>query len=730
MKLQNPFKLQNWKFKKFLLIILGIQLSLLGLFTLNNLGIDITILRPLIGFIYISFIPGYLLLRILRLHNLSSIESFLYALGLSLFMGMFVGFLMNMFYPILGITNKPIAEIPIVLTMAGVVFLLCIIAYFRDKKYNSPDYINLKDIINPQVLFLSLIPFMAIFGTYLVNYYHNNILLMIMIVIIALIALIVGFTDWIDKKYYPYAIWAIAIALVWHIMLITPYVNNHDGEMVGAKSTIENGFWNYNIYGNYNSILSNNVFTPMVYFILGINLTWVYKLIFPLWISIFPVVIYVIVRKYLDCKMSFLSALVVIISGGMAYINTFTVITKQFMAEFFMSLIIVAMYGDINRLKKMIITLMFGMGVIWSHYGTSYLFMAGLLFTVIFLKIYKLIDNKPNNYNNSKEFLSFALIYLLLILSWYMYVSSSSLFKSIVGIGSSVFGSIWTSFLSPDASRGAYMIAKKYSEGLLLLIKYMNLGIAFFMVLGMCKTLWNYKKSKFDATYLGLSLYFLGILVAAVVLPFFAVMGPDRLYILALIITSPFCIIGGILFFKIISKIFRKDIKTNNLLKIVCVYVIILMLFNVGFIQELTKDHPTSIALSQNSVDKYGTLEDRARLYNRLITEYDMHAVKWMSQYDKKNSNIYYNRGRSSVGIMLDNYGDMSLKIKGLNEHTKYIEEKSYIWLMYVNLKKNVGFGVIPGVAVSYYFDFSEVKPLLKNKNKIYDNGGSQILLS
>jgi uncharacterized membrane protein len=80
---------------------------------------------------------------------------------------------------------------------------------------------------------------------------------------------------------------------------------------------------------------------------------------------------------------------------------------------------------------------------------------------------------------------------------------------------------------------------------------------------------------------------------------------------------------------------------------------------------------------------------------------------------------------------MLDNYGDRSLKIKGLNEHTKYIEEKSsYIWLMYVNLKKNVGFGVIPGVAVSYYFDFSEVKPLLKNKNKIYDNGGSQILLS
>ena len=172
----------------------------MGLFAINKFGIDTPIIRPLIGFIYLSFIPGYLLLRILRLHKLSGIESFLYALGLSLFMDMFVGFLMNIFYPILGITDKPIAEIPIVITMAGVVFLLCIIAYLRDKNYNNPDYIDLKDILNPQVLFLSLIPFIAIFGIYLVNYHNNNILLIIMIVVIALVALIIEFTDWIGKN--------------------------------------------------------------------------------------------------------------------------------------------------------------------------------------------------------------------------------------------------------------------------------------------------------------------------------------------------------------------------------------------------------------------------------------------------------------------------------------------------------------------------------------------------
>ena len=292
MKFENPFKLQNWKFKKFLIVILFFQISLLGLFALNKFGIDTPIIRPLIGFIYLSFIPGYLLLRILRLHNLSSIESFLYALGLSLFTDMFVGFLMNMLYPILGITDKPITEIPIVLTMAGVIFLLCIIAYLRDKDYNNPDYINLKDILNPQVLFLSLIPFMAVFGTYLVNYYHNNILLMIMIVIIALVALIIGFTDWVNEKYYPYAIWVMAIALILQSTLIGDFIKIYDGEGYVPNLTINQGIATLNMSNNYFSVVGNTILTPIIILTSGLNIVVIYKLIYPFIWSLAPLGMY------------------------------------------------------------------------------------------------------------------------------------------------------------------------------------------------------------------------------------------------------------------------------------------------------------------------------------------------------------------------------------------------------------------------------------------------------
>ena len=169
-KIKNPFKMNNWDTKSFLIVVFSIQLAYLGAVGLDKLDIQIPLLRQILRFIYLAFIPGYLLLRILRIHGLSSGESLLYAIGLSLFFSMFVGFLMNMLYPLLGITDKPIAEAPIILTMTLAVGILSVVAYIRDRDYEDPDYIPIKDILNPQILFLSLIPFMAIFGTSLVNY--------------------------------------------------------------------------------------------------------------------------------------------------------------------------------------------------------------------------------------------------------------------------------------------------------------------------------------------------------------------------------------------------------------------------------------------------------------------------------------------------------------------------------------------------------------------------------
>jgi uncharacterized membrane protein len=73
----------NWEIKKCLRLSLGILLAALGLIGLAALGFDIPILRQIVGFIFLTFVPGLLILRILKIRNVGVIESLLYSVGLS-----------------------------------------------------------------------------------------------------------------------------------------------------------------------------------------------------------------------------------------------------------------------------------------------------------------------------------------------------------------------------------------------------------------------------------------------------------------------------------------------------------------------------------------------------------------------------------------------------------------------------------------------------------------------
>jgi len=708
----------------------------LGLFALNNSGVNMSIVRPLIGFIYLSFVPGYLLLRILKLHNLSSIESFSYAIGLSLFMDMFIGFLMNMFYPILDITNKPIAEIPIVLTMAGVVFLLCILSYFRDKEYGNPDFIDLEDILNPQVLFLSLVPFMAIFGTYLVNYYHNNILLMVMFAVIALTALIIGFTNWIDKKYYPYAIWVMAIALIFHVSLFTNYIPIQDvyGEFYTTYLTITNGTWTWNndLYLGYNSVLSDTILSSFAYCITKLQITWIYKIIFPIYASFIPIGLYHIYSKYLSKKSSFLASYLFILIKPFYIIIPF--LTKQLTAEIFLLLILMLFMSKLHKFKKMLLLTIFGLSLIVSHYGTSYLVVVMMIFTVAFLKIFEMLKKEKINYDVKIK--SYMILYMIFTLGWYIYISNSTSFASLVSIGNTIAHSIFNEFSNPEYSRGAYILTKQ-SPLLGRLSKCMYLTISGLMLVGHLKILFDILKSKLNFNlliYLAFSTYWLCILTAAVAVPFFAVMNPYRLYHLAFFILAPFSIIGTIFIFNSIKKIRMVDVGYNKVLRFLTIFFTFFMLLNTGFVSEILKQPPYSRYLSESTIlnQNNNVINETGAFYSGIIETHDMFSAKWIKNYKNNSINIYNTLGWGQGNAVLMTYGHISPKnICPIHEQTTNVNKDSYIYLFYYNVVKKIGLDNDPYGKYIFFYDFREKYINFSlNKTKIYDNGGSQILLS
>ena len=82
--------LNDWGLKKFFTFVFSIQVGMLGSLGCGAIGFQLPIIRQLIGFIYLMFIPGILILRILKIHKIGVIETYLLTVGLSISVIMFL----------------------------------------------------------------------------------------------------------------------------------------------------------------------------------------------------------------------------------------------------------------------------------------------------------------------------------------------------------------------------------------------------------------------------------------------------------------------------------------------------------------------------------------------------------------------------------------------------------------------------------------------------------------
>lgn len=180
---------------------------MLGLIGLAGLGFDVPILRQIIAFFFLTFVPGLIILRILKIHNIGIIESLLYSVGLSLAFVMVSGVIVNFALPPLGISH-PITLIPLIVTFMVFFLILCFLAYRRDKDFHptSPLPKDSKKIAKPgsilkPILLAILLPLLAVLGASLVNSYQNNALLFVFIFIVAAIIGLVAFNRFIPPEF-------------------------------------------------------------------------------------------------------------------------------------------------------------------------------------------------------------------------------------------------------------------------------------------------------------------------------------------------------------------------------------------------------------------------------------------------------------------------------------------------------------------------------------------------
>ena len=619
---------------KIFTIIIAFQIALLGLIGASTIGLNIPILRPMVGFLYLLFIPGTLLLIILKINNLDIIEWIIYSVGLSISFVMFVGFCMNFLYPYIGISN-PISSISVVITLTFLTTILLTMAYFRDK--NQPNIIctfDVKTFKCNQVLSLCLIPIISIFGTYLLNYYNNNILLIILILLLSTIPLIVAYKK-LHRNLYPFALFVIAISLLLHYSLVSGYLNGYDVhiEYFFGQKVLTNYYWDYTIYSNVNSMLSIVILGPFLSIITGINLIWVFKLLYPLIFALSVIALFKIYQEQTSDEIAFFS--VFFFMSVFTFFIGMPQLARQEIAEiYYILLILIFVNQKLDGRNNAILSIIFIFSLIVSHYGLSYIF----LFTIIVVSI--IIYFFPSHRKISSNIVALSLVVLM---SWYIYTSSSSNLYSIVNLVQMSTEKLLSDFGNLDYVQGLETVALTVSPARQI-TKILHIISQILITIRICTILLGKSNVKIDRTFVVFSSVAYLITIFSLTIPYFSnAMNTMRIYHITLISLAPFFVIGGINLLHAVVKVLKINIDRHSRHSsiIISVFLSIFIIFNSGLIYEIAQDEPNYISFN-NSID--------APRFN----EQEVLTAMWLKDKKDINTKVYSDeyRGLLLLGIL------------------------------------------------------------------------------
>lgn len=743
---KDIFRINDWKISEFFIAIFSVQFALLGLALPGMPGFDIPLARPVVGFIYLTFVPGALLLRIFRIHRTSGTETALYAAGLSLAFDMLTGFLINILCPILGV-DGPITESYVILAMLFGVLLLSGLCYFRDRDYSDDGTLLELDVQTlAPVLFLLLVPLVGALSSYLVNAYDVNALIYITLCLVALIMVLCGFRRFIPERLYPLAICSAALALLFHNAFVTDYLWSWDvhHEYNIASLVIDTGYWDTSVIGYLNSMLSVVILAPFYHFVCGIDLTWVFKIAYQFLFALVPVGLFTVFRRQAGSRIACLSCLLFI--SLVTFYTEMQGLTRQEVAELFLVLIVMLMTDATQNVRtKSFLMIVFGMALIVSHYGLAYIYILVFALSLALLQLTmlakKLLDRAPRGllpassgsliFDHSLT-LPFVGAFTCFLFFWYIYTSESSALRSVSYILFNIGTSVFDEFLNPDNVQGLSKIMQGSISPLYDVKKYMHLTFQGFIVIGLvaivlqCVINITRKRAyRFSVEYAILSLINVLICIFAITVPFFAsALNTSRIYQITLVILAPLCIIGGLELIKAALyplKLLKADVG-EHAIKIMTLIVVLYLFFNSGLIFNLANDHPMSVSLSKSQINSY-SLNDRASLYDALNThEQDCCGAGWLKEHRMPGRLVYSDY---IARYPISSYGNTTIAFQRYYDvNLSNIGRGAYVFLGYANLKGDV---IIEKSGNESIFSVQRVLPGLESRDKIYASDGCVI---
>jgi uncharacterized membrane protein len=617
--------------KNLLLIILFFQLVVYV-----TMLFDVPVARQILGLVYFTCIPGFIVVKLLRLNELGGLETLVFSIGFSLAFLMIGGLMINVVGLDAGF-SEPLSFIPLITVLNTIILIGAILAYLRKENVRIFGDKTLK--LSPTTVLIAFLPILGIIGAMWVSIGESNLILLALTVITALVFVIgVVFKKIFASETYPIAVIAIALFLLYQSTFISKYLvpfgSDIPNEYFLSQITQNNAFWNSAAvfpgnegYGRYYSMLSVGILPAVYSTLLNIDMAWVFKILYPLIFSLAPVGLYQFWQSMLGKKKAFVAAFL-LMAQQTFYIEMLG-LARQMIAElFFVLLLIVIFNKKIKPLHSVICFMAFSIALVTAHYALAEIFLFFISVALIYSIALRL--------KSSRISILLVVFFFVTMFSWYIYTSGSATFNSFVDFGNYVYSQLG-SFFNPS-SRGQTVLLGLGLQAAPTIWNTVSRAFAYLtealIVFGIVGLIMKRIDIRFEKEYSIFTLTAFAFLIALIAVPGLAnTLNMTRFYHILLFFLAPMLVLGAEFLVQLISKR-RIKIEASVLLVVILVPY---FLFQTGFIYEITGTQSYSLSLSKHRMDAFFLRYDLG-----YFDDSEVSGASWMARNADLNlSRIY-----------------------------------------------------------------------------------------
>lgn len=697
----------RWKSYNFVMLVLILQAIVYFVVYAN-----VPIVRAVICFLYLMFIPGIAILKLLDLKSLGTEEKTLFSLALSIAFLMFIGLIINEIGRLA--TFNPLSLSLLLLSINTTVLLLSLI----DTRHNVSILPNLPQLKRSEWMFFILL-IVSLFalgscGSAAVIVSSNNNLLLLLIVAILITISSVFVFEKTPSGFYSLILLVVSFCMIFFAndTIITGYIGKIGDapiEFYAFRLTETKGFWDsaltssfysWSLFPTY-SMLSVTILPLVLSTIIELDGSLIFKLLYPFIVTFLAFGAYKLYQTQTEDKEAFIAAFFFFtISIGKGWGSY-----KQQIAQlFYISLFLLLLKKDIPASKRNILFIIFAASLVISHYALAYIFLIIISSTYIICALMRYRRIEGFSIYQTKISLTLVLIFFTTIFSFYIFFNSSAAFNLLCYELNTVVSNLGQFF--NIESRGTALQGLGIVQTLTIyneISSILFIFTEFLLVLGFIRLITSKEKIRYNVEYKVIATLNMAIIAINLLLPKIAdTFLMERFYQTTLIILAPLAVFGGKTIIELVPKLNFRKLYAPLLLFMV---FIPLFLFQTGFVYEIVKVQ----SWSPLSMYRWSDIE----LNNYIVKSQEAASAQWLPEH-VNIINIFIYSDRISQFSVLTSYGMMERgRVYPLSNTTRPTLNE-LIYIANINL-------------INYIFNVSEVPPILEYQNKIYSNGECEI---